>query len=124
MKKNFNNLALALLRVGLSVLILTHGIPKINMLLNNPSAFPDPLGLGGTPTLIFAIIGEVIAPIFIIIGLKTRIATLPTILTMLTAIFVVHANDPLSVKEKPLLYLIGFITVAIAGAGKYSVDKK
>ena len=122
MKNNFNDFALAVLRIGFSGMMLTHGIPKINMLLDNPSAFPDPIGIGGTATLILAVIGEVIAPIFVLIGFKTRIAAIPVIITMAAATFVVHASDPFAVKEKAILFLIAFIVIALAGAGKYSVD--
>lgn len=124
MKNNLNDFALAILRVGFSGMMLTHGIPKINMLLENPSAFPNPFGIGGTGTLILAIIGEVIAPIFVIIGLKTRLAAVPVILTMAGASFIVHANDDFATKEKALLFLIAFIVIALAGAGKYSADGK
>ena len=94
------------------------------MLFDKPSVFPDPLGIGSIPTLILAIIGEVVTPILILIGLKTRIAAIPTILTMAGAIFVVHATDPLAVKEKAILYIIGFVAIALMGPGKYSFDKK
>lgn len=124
MKNKYNDVALAVFRVGFSVMMLTHGIPKFQMLFDKPSGFPDPLGIGSTPTLILAIIGEVVAPILILIGLKTRIAAIPTILTMAGAIFVVHATDPLAVKEKAILYIIGFIAIALMGPGKYSFDKK
>lgn len=80
--------------------------------------------MGETISLLLATIAEVVFPVLIIIGYKTRIATVPVILTMLIAAFVHHGNDPMSVKEKPLLFLLGFITVAIAGAGKFSIDKK
>ena len=66
MKTNFNDLALLLLRVGFGGMMLTHGIPKINM-LSDPSAFGDPIGVGPTVSLILALIGEVLAPILIII---------------------------------------------------------
>ena len=46
MKNNLPNLALALLRIGTSVLLLTHGIPKIQILFADTVSFPDPLGIG------------------------------------------------------------------------------
>ena len=103
-------------------MLLTHGIPKISMLLENPSDFSDPIGLGGTFSLILAIMGEVIAPVFILIGLKTKIAAIPVIITMGVATFIIHAEDSFATKEKALLYMFGFITIALAGAGRYSVD--
>lgn len=125
MNKNYNHLALALLRIGFAAVMLTHGFPKFKMLISSPSDFPmNPIGIGAIPTLVLAVIGEFIAPLLIIAGFKTRIATIPTILTMATAILVVHADDPFHVKEKAILFLIGFVAVALAGPGKYSIDKK
>ncbi len=124
MKNNFNDFALAILRVGFSAVMLTHGVPKISMLLDNPSGFSDPIGIGATVTLVLAILGEVIAPLFVLIGLKTRIASIPVILIMAAATFVVHADDAFAIKEKAVLFLIAFIVIALAGPGKYSVDGK
>ena len=121
MKKNFNDLALLLLRVGFGGLILTHGIPKIDR-LSNASEFADPIGLGPTVSLILVLIGEVIAPVLIIIGFKTKLATIPSIITMAVAAFIVHANDPIGTKEKALLYLFAFIIIFLAGPGSFSID--
>lgn len=119
-----HNFGLLFLRVALSGMMLTHGIPKLLKLLAADFEFSDPFGLGALPTLILAVLGELIFPILIIIGFKTRFATIPVILTMAGAAFMYHANDPFSVKEKALLFLIGFIAIALLGAGKYSIDKK
>jgi putative oxidoreductase len=122
MKKNVSDWSLLILRIGFAGMMLTHGIPKINMLFESPIKFADPLGLGETTTLILTIIGEVIAPVLILIGFKTKLASIPAIITMVVAAFVAHANDPIDVKEKALLYLIAFIAIFLQGAGKFSVD--
>ena len=124
MKRNID-LGLLVLRVGLSVMLLTHGIPKfMDFIGGNMSLVGDPIKLGGLITSILVLIGEVVAPILILIGLKTRMATLPVIGTMAVAYFIVHGDDPFSSKEKALLYLVGFVAIAIMGAGKISMDKK
>ena len=122
MKKNFTDLALLVLRVGFGGFILTHGIPKIGM-LSNPSDFGDPIGVGATTSLILALIGEVFAPIMMIIGFKTKWAAIPAAITMMVAAFVVHAQDDLATKEHALLFFISFVVIFLAGPGKYSVDK-
>jgi putative oxidoreductase len=124
MKKNLNDLALAILRIGASAMMLTHGIPKIDKLFAEQIEFADPLGLGATVSLIFVIIGEVIAPIFIIAGYKTKIAAIPTCLTMLVAGLIYHFEDPFGTKEKALLFALVFFVIFLAGPGKYAVDKK
>ena len=123
MKTNYTDLALLFLRLGFGGLMLTHGIPKLQMLAD-PSSFGDPLGVGSTVSLILAIIGEVVAPILIIIGFKTKWAAIPSVITMGVAAFVVHASDALGTKEKALLYLTAFLVIFLAGAGKFSVDGK
>lgn len=122
MSKN-TPLGLLILRVGLSALMLTHGIPKLMNALEGNFDFPDPIGLGATVSLILTIIAEVLCPLLIIIGYKTRLATIPVIITMLVALFVVHWSDPIGVKEKAILYLVGYLAVAFMGPGKLSVDK-
>ncbi|WP_445735743.1 DoxX family protein [Mariniflexile sp.] len=122
MKKSYTDLGLLLLRIGFAGMLLTHGIPKINLLFESPIKFADPIGVGETTSLILALIGEVIAPIFILIGFKTKLATIPSIITMGVAVLVVHAADPFGVKEKALLYLVGFLAILLMGAGKYAID--
>mgnify|MGYP000524493393 CR=1 FL=1 len=117
------HIGLLLLRLGFSGLMLTHGIPKIERLFNSPVEFPDPLGIGALWSLLLTLLGEVVAPILIIIGLKSRYASIVALITMLVAAFVVHADDPFGQKEKALLYALGFLVVFLAGPGKFSIDK-
>jgi len=123
MNRNSTHLALAILRIGFSGLLLTHGIPKIGKLFADTIEFPDPIGLGATLSLILVLIAEVVGPLFVIIGYKTKLATIPTIIMMMVAAFVVHLSDPIGTKEKALLFLIGFIAIYLAGPGKYAIDK-
>lgn len=118
------DLGLLILRVCSSILMLTHGLPKFLKLIAANFEFGDPLGIGAAPSLFLAVIGEFICPIFIIIGFKTRWATVPTIITMLVAAFIVHASDPYQVKEKALLFLLTFTVILLVGPGKYSLDKR
>ena len=58
----------------------------------------------------------------ILIGLFTRFATLPLLITMLVAFFIVHGADPFGEKELPLLYALVFATLFFTGPDKYSID--
>jgi putative oxidoreductase len=121
---NLTNLALLVLRLGASGMLLTHGIPKIQRLFSSPIEFPDPLGVGATTSLILALIGEVVGPLLVLIGYKTKLAAIPTIISMIVALLMIHFNDPFATKEKALLYLLLFVVIFLAGPGKYSVDKR
>jgi len=124
MTRNLTDLALAILRIGASAMLLTHGIPKIERLFAETIEFPDPLGVGAATSLTLAIIGEVIAPIFVLIGFRTKLACIPPIITMFVALLIIHLNDPIKTKEKAIMFLLIFIVIFLAGPGKYSIDKK
>ncbi|WP_436516506.1 DoxX family protein [Ekhidna sp. To15] len=116
---NFSSL---ILRIGFGGMMLTHGLGKFNRLISGDLSFADPVGFGETPTLILAVLAEFIAPILIIIGYKTRVATILPAFTMLVAAFVVHANDPWGRQEFPLLYFFGYVGIYLLGSGQYSLD--
>lgn len=113
------------LRVSFSLMmIILHGVPKIQNLLSDDPQFPSIFGLGILISLLIAIIFETVFPFLIILGYKTRLAAIPVIVTMLVAIFDYHGQDSFAMREKPILFLIAFISIALIGAGKYSIDKK
>ena len=119
------NLWLLFFRVLAGAFMITHGIPKLQMLLGGGEImFPAMFGLDASTSLALAVFSELFCSLLIIFGLGTRLATVPLIATMLVAAFVVHADDPFQKKEMALLYLIVFITLLVLGGGKYSVDHR
>ncbi|MES2141052.1 MAG: DoxX family protein [Bacteroidota bacterium] len=120
--KNING-ALLLLRFVSGGFMLIHGIGKFSKLFGEaPIAFADPIGIGETASLALAVFAEVFCALFLIIGFLTRLAAIPLLITMLVAAFVVHSNDGFGKQELPLLYAAIYIVIAIAGAGKISID--
>ncbi len=118
------NITLLLTRIIFSLSMITHGYPKLLKLISENPGFSNPLGIGEIPTLILAVISELIAPLFVIIGYKTRIFSLFPIATMSVAAFIVHFDDPFKSKELALLYLAGYLIIFVIGPGKYSIDKR
>lgn len=113
-----------LLRVGLGLMMaFSHGYPKLMAYSDKADSFPDPIGVGSEFSLILTIFAEFICGILLALGALTRLVLIPLIITMVTAVFVIHADDPFSKQEFGLLYLIPFITILFTGAGKYSIDK-
>ena len=117
-----DHIAKLLLRIGYSLLLMTHGLPKLEKLFSNEIKFPDPLSIGDVNSLFLTVLGEFIAPLFVIIGYKTRLFSFFPAFTMLIAAFVVHFEDHFGKKELAILYLLGFVLVMLFGPGKYSVD--
>ncbi|MDE0774634.1 MAG: DoxX family protein [Ulvibacter sp.] len=118
------HIGLFLLRFTFSAMMLSHGIPKLLNLIQGNLDFGDPIGIGALASLILTVIAEAICPLLIIIGYKTRLASIPVIITMGVAAFIVHGADTLASKEKALLFLFAFVAIALLGPGKHSVDRK
>jgi putative oxidoreductase len=116
-------IALLLLRVGAgAMLFLSHGWPKVDSFAELSATFPDPLGIGSPLSLSLAVFAEVACALLVVLGVRTRLAALPPLVTMLVAAFVVHAGDPWEKKELALLYALPFLTLLFAGGGRYSLD--
>lgn len=131
MKKIFNpnfattqvDVVLLIIRMGIGAMMLVHGFPKLQMLLaGGEIQFPGVMGLSPALSLGLAVFSEFLCSIFLIIGLGTRIAAIPLVITMLVAVFVIHANDPFANQELGLHYLLSYIVLLILGGGKFSVD--
>jgi len=119
----FNDLGLALLRIGPAVLMLTHGYPKLlKLLAGGEIKFYDFAGLGPEISLALAVFGEFVAPLALIAGYKTRWFAVPAAFTMLVAAFGAHWADALGDKEHSLLFAIPFLATMFLGSGEYSLD--
>lgn len=117
------DIAIFLVRIGIAVLMLTHGISKTELFNETPVQFMDFMGLGAEISLALAIFAEVGCSILILLGLGTRIAVIPLIVTMLVAVFIVHSGDPFANQEMGLHYLLVYIMLLITGSGRYSLDR-
>jgi putative oxidoreductase len=118
-----SNYGYTLFRVGIPALMLLHGTHKLEKLMaGGEIKFMDFMGLGTETSLLLAVIGELVAPLFLIVGFKTRWATIPAIITMFVAAFVAHSGEPLDEREHSLLYLVAFVAIAMIGSGSNSID--
>ncbi|MGV8946125.1 MAG: DoxX family protein [Lutibacter sp.] len=115
--------ALLILRVVIGIFMLTHGWGKMETLFSGePIQFADPVGLGANFSLALTVFAELLCSILLIIGLGTRLAAIPLLIQMLVVAFIVHANDGFGKQEFALLYAVIYLTIAMIGAGKYSLD--
>lgn len=117
-----HNIGLLLFRLVLGFFMLTHGWQKIENFQLMSAGFPDPIGIGSSASLALIVFAEFGCSLLLISGLFTRFATIPLIIGMIVAAFVIHAGDPFSKIELSSLYLSLYVVLVILGPGKYSLD--
>ena len=122
-----DDIAKLLLRLTLGALILLHGISKIRggpgfiLDIVDKAGLPEPFGY-----LVY--VGEVLAPILVIVGLWTRLAALVIAINMIVAVALVHVGQLFTLAdtggwalELQGLFLVAAVAVALLGAGRYSI---
>lgn len=121
------DLGLLLLRAsfGLS-LFLKHGLEKITDFTQMAQVFPDPLHLGAHVSFAIAAASDVLAAVLLIAGFATRPAALFIACNIGVAwLFFHHAQffgPHADHGELCVLYLCGFLSAALCGAGRFSMD--
>jgi putative oxidoreductase len=119
----YTHTVLLFLRIGIAILMLVHGIPKLNMLFAGEAhLFPAVLGMSPTLSLVLAVLAEVGCSVLILVGLGTRLAVVPLIVTMLIAVLYVHGGDPFSAQELGIHYVLVYAALLVMGSGRFSVD--
>ena len=126
-----NSLGLLILRLSTGGLLLFHGVAK---LLGGLSFVQGMLAAKGLPGFLAygAVVGEVLAPLALILGLFTRGAAAVVAFNMLVAIAMAHLSTLCSVDpntggwavELPMLYLLPALALVFAGGGRFAVSTK
>ena len=119
------NTALLVLRLWLGLTIaLNHGWDKLAHFSEKAEKFPDVTGLGSTTSLCLAVFAEFFCGALLALGLVTRFAALMLCATMAVAFARMHkfALSGPGNGELAFIYLAGFMTILIAGPGRWSAD--
>ncbi|GHU79829.1 hypothetical protein FACS1894145_4830 [Bacteroidia bacterium] len=124
------NFGLLILRLSIGILMLLHGVFK---LFHGVGFIEEIVKSAGLPAF-FAygvFIGEVIAPVCLIIGYKTRVAAVVFAINCIVAASLVHIQDLFSLNEQGGwmvellgLYFFGAVVLVFTGGGKYAVSTK
>lgn len=115
------------LRLALGVLILLHGIFKLQHGAGFITGMLEKAGLpGALGYLVY--VGEVLAPLLVIAGLFTRAGAAIIFVNMVVAIGLVHLGQLFSMTQQggwalelQGMYLFGALAVMLLGAGRYSL---
>jgi putative oxidoreductase len=116
-----------LLRATLAVLILFHGVSKI--LTGIESIIGMIVHVGLPPAIAYLVyIGEVLAPVLVLVGVWTRPAALVIAINMSVAVFLVHTSQVFTLTktggwalELQGMYFVAALAVMLLGAGRFSI---
>ena len=120
------DVALLILRLWMGLgLLAKHGIEKFTNFSQMQQHFPDPLHVGSTFSLTFALLSDGICSLMIMLGLATRLAALVIVINLFIVFLMLHQFS-FAKEHAELVYVFmgGFLIIFIAGAGKYSIDQK
>lgn len=117
------------LRVALGILILLHGIAKLK---GGPGFgfVQQMVAQAGLPSFVAYLVylGEVVAPVLLIVGFWTRLAALVVAGNMLFALGLVHLKQFGMINDQggwqlelQGMYLAAAVTVLLIGAGRFSL---
>ncbi|MGZ5267884.1 MAG: DoxX family protein [Caldimonas sp.] len=116
-----------MLRLMLGGLLLFHGASKITHGIDALTAGIARTGLPGELGYL-VYVGEVVAPILLILGIGTRIGALLVVVNMLVALALAHSAQLFTLSrsggyglELQAFYLFTAVAVAVLGAGRYGL---
>ncbi|HEX9173817.1 MAG TPA: DoxX family protein [Telluria sp.] len=122
-----NDLAKLLLRATLASLILMHGVAKLVGGVGFVSGMLAKMGL--PPALGYLVyVGEVLAPLLVLVGIWTRPAAAVIAVNMIVAVLLVHTGQFFTrsatggwALELQAMFFVAALVVAMQGAGRYSL---
>lgn len=125
--QNADDLGKLFLRTVLGILILLHGVAKI---ISGPAFVMSTATDAGLPAAVgyLVYLGEVVAPILLIVGIWSRLAALVIAGNMAFAIYLVHMKQLLTLTETggwalelQGMFLVSAIALVLLGAGRFSI---
>ena len=123
----FDDAGKLILRLTVGLLTLSHGLHK---LINGIDGISALIATNGWPSVLAygVYIGEIVAPVLIILGVLTRPAALIVVVNMILAIYLAHSHQLFQLTktggwflEFQAFFLFGALCVALLGAGKFSL---
>lgn len=129
-KRQLRNIGLLLLRMGLGIMFMLHGYPKVfggPEMWSEVGASLQSIGIDAAPMFFgfMAGITEFFGGLFLLLGLffMPSVVSLLIVMLVVTAIHL-GAGDPFSIYSHSIELAIVLISLLFLGSGKYNLDKK
>ena len=125
----WQDLGKLILRLGVAILLLLHGIDKLQ---NGVGWMDGMLTAAHLPTFLAygVYVGEIVAPILLILGVFGRLAGLIVAFDLLMAILLARRADIFTLNrahgssiEVELFYIVAGLAIFLLGSGRFAVRK-
>lgn len=116
------NVAMLLMRVVFGGMMIHYGYQKLTHFNEMVKMSTPMFGMSPTTVMALLVFAEFFCAMFIILGLFTRLAAIPLVISFSVALFKAHHADVFGDGEKAALYLGAFLIILLLGPGKASVD--
>jgi putative oxidoreductase len=110
-------------------LFLKHGWEKVTGFSRMAQHFPDPIHIGPVPSLVIALVGDALCSLLVMLGFLTRPAAFFAACNITVAWTLVHHFEFFGHGLGPdhgelcVVYIAAFLALALAGPGRYSLDR-
>ncbi len=129
-KVDIEDIGKFILRLMVGGLLIFHGISKI---INGVDFIKGALAAHHLPTLIAygVYVGEVVGPLFVLVGLWTRLAALVVVVDLVAAILLVRLPFLLTMSksggwgmEQDAFFLLGALAICLIGPGRIKAGRR
>ena len=125
-----DDLGLLVLRIALGLLILLHGIAKLR---HGLGPIEEMVVAHGMPSFVAygVLVGEVVAPLMLLLGMYARIGALLIAINMLFALALAHMSQLVQLNDQggwalelQGMYLAAAVALALLGPGRYAINQR
>jgi putative oxidoreductase len=103
------------------LLLVNYGFDKMVKFSRLQYTFGDPFHIGAKWSLVLVIFAEVFCALLLVLGLFTRLAAIPLVISLGIAFFLIH-NHNIDKGQNAALFLAGILAILLCGPGRASVD--
>lgn len=115
------NIAMLIVRIVFGLIMMRHGWEKLSHFANKQEKFMNFMGMGPTVSLGLATFAEFFCSLLLILGLFTRLATIPLLVTVFVILNLHHWEFFGEHELVPCLATV-YLMLLLVGPGKYSLD--
>ncbi|MEP6747821.1 MAG: DoxX family protein [Bacteroidota bacterium] len=116
------NISTLALRVVAGALIIPYGYDKLIHFAEKKSSFMNFMGIGSTLSLSLVIFAEFFCSMFIVLGLFTRLAVIPLLISTGVVLFKADHGNIFGKNEAAAFFFTVFFSIFLLGPGKASAD--